>query len=76
MTLMMSTTLANRIADDLAHGMKERRHFEAERGDDHGRLRFMARADGYVMVRRPGAAPYCITEKDWLALPTWSKPRA
>ncbi len=34
-----------------------------------GRLRYMAHAKGYVMVRRPGCIPFVMDEKDWLALP-------
>jgi hypothetical protein len=29
----------------------------------------MATADGWVMVRRPGAAPYTLTAKEWRDLP-------
>ncbi len=35
--------------------------------------KFMARADGYVMVRRKGCLPYVMSEKDWLALPAAQK---
>lgn len=31
--------------------------------------RLMAMADGWVMVRRPGAAPYTMTSKEWADLP-------
>jgi uncharacterized Fe-S cluster-containing radical SAM superfamily protein len=33
------------------------------------RLRLMARAEGYVMVRYKGCAPFIMREKDWIALP-------
>jgi hypothetical protein len=39
------------------------------RQDRTGPLRLMASAEGYVMVRRPGAMPFVIAEKDWLSLP-------
>lgn len=32
------------------------------------RIRFMARHSGYVMVRKPGAMPFVLTEKEWLGL--------
>lgn len=32
--------------------------------------REMARANGWVMVRRPGCAPYTIGEREWDALPS------
>jgi hypothetical protein len=38
-------------------------------------LRLMARASGYVMVRRSGAKPFVLSEKDWLALPVASTAR-
>lgn len=33
----------------------------------HMEVRIMAKAEGYVMVRRKGASPFIITENDWLA---------
>jgi hypothetical protein len=33
------------------------------------RLTPMARSRGYVMIRRPRAVPFVISEKDWLKLP-------
>lgn len=33
-------------------------------------LRLMAYADGYCMVRSHGAAPFVMSLKEWLALPT------
>jgi len=33
------------------------------------RIRLMALAEGYVMVRYEGCAPFIMTEKDWAALP-------
>jgi hypothetical protein len=35
-----------------------------------GESRYMAHADGYVMVRRPHCMPYVMAEKEWLALPS------
>ncbi|WP_226018430.1 hypothetical protein [Novosphingobium sp. FKTRR1] len=34
-----------------------------------GLVRFMASADGYVMVRRPTCAPFIVSNKDWLSWP-------
>lgn len=36
--------------------------------DQHGPIRFMAAADGYVMVRRPGCVPFVLTAAAWAAL--------
>lgn len=41
----------------------------AERGDEYGPIRFITMAEGYVMVRRPGAMPWCESVKKWLARP-------
>lgn len=35
----------------------------------HGPVRLMGEAEGYCMVRRPGAMPFVISLKEWLALP-------
>lgn len=35
------------------------------------RIRFMARANGYVMCRKPGAAPFVLTEREWSKLPIY-----
>lgn len=43
------------------------------RTDDRGPLRLMAKAEGYVMVRRPGCVPFVLQESDWLALPATEK---
>ena len=40
----------------------------ADRYDEHGRIRFMTRSDGYVMVRRPHCMPFVLAEKKWLSL--------
>lgn len=32
--------------------------------DDKRKVRVMARAEGYAMVRRPGCAPYVVSEKE------------
>lgn len=34
-----------------------------------GRVKFMTEAKGYVMARKPGAAPFVIALKEWLSLP-------
>lgn len=39
--------------------MKERRNYEG------GPICFMAKADGYVMVRRPGCTPFILSAKEW-----------
>lgn len=39
-----------------------------------GRLRFMARSGGYVMVRRPKCQPFVLTEKEWGKLPLFEEP--
>lgn len=41
----------------------------ADAYDRHGRIRFMVRSGGYVMCRRPGAAPFVLSEKHWRKLP-------
>lgn len=41
--------------------MAKREH----RYDRHGRIRLVARAEGYVMARRPGCAPFVLTERKW-----------
>lgn len=38
-----------------------------DRGDES---REMARADNWVMARRPGCIPYTISAKEWDALPS------
>lgn len=40
------------------------------RYDLNGELRLMAKADGYVMVRHPGAMPFVLPLKVWDRLPT------
>lgn len=37
--------------------------------DIYGRLTFMVRSGGYVMVKRPRCAPFVMTEKEWRKLP-------
>lgn len=32
---------------------------------DGARIRFMAAADGYAMVRRPGCAPFVVDIAEW-----------
>ena len=39
-----------------------------ERYDRHGPVCLMAQADGYYMVRRPGAAPFVLNTREWAAL--------
>lgn len=34
-----------------------------------GHIKELARADGWVMVRRPGCIPYCVREREWDRLP-------
>jgi hypothetical protein len=33
------------------------------------RVRLMARSGGYVMVRKPRAIPFVLSEKEWAKLP-------
>ena len=42
---------------------------EIKRRDRFGRIDFMAAANGYVMVRRPGCIPFVMREKEWSDLP-------
>lgn len=37
-------------------------------GEHSREARCMAVADGYVMVRHPGAMPFVMSEKEWLKL--------
>lgn len=39
------------------------------RRDQHGLLRQVKPSEGYVIVRRKGAAPFVASQKDWDALP-------
>lgn len=43
------------------------------RYDAVGKLRMIACAEGYVMVRRPRAMPFVMDGKEWTALPTQSQ---
>lgn len=36
--------------------------------DAHGKRRLMARAEGYVMCRRPHSSPHVLSEKEWLEM--------
>lgn len=46
----------------------------APRGSDRpSRVTYMAHGKGWVMIRRPGAAPFTITEKEWLAFPVYER---
>lgn len=47
---------------------REQADFRRDRYEN-GRLRYLAHADGYVMVRRPHAVPYVIRESKWRQLP-------
>lgn len=42
--------------------MKERRDYGG------GPIRLMAKAEGYVMVRRPGCLPFILSVKEWESL--------
>lgn len=48
--------------------IKVARKIREERYDRYGPIRKMAEADGYVMIRRPRATPYAISQKEWDAL--------
>lgn len=43
------------------------------RFDMRGKIVLMAKADGYVMVRRPWDTPYVMSMSDWLRLPVMTK---
>lgn len=49
----------------------DRKLVEQEQGDG-GRVRLMVRSGGYVMVRRPGAMPFVLTEKEWARMPLFA----
>lgn len=35
------------------------------RSDEYGPMRLMAYAEGYVMARRKGGAPFIVSAKEW-----------
>lgn len=37
--------------------------------DRHGKLLYMCRSGGYVMVKRPRCMPFVLTLKDWSKMP-------
>lgn len=39
------------------------------RYDMHGEICLMCECDGYCMVRRPHAVPFCVSRADWDRLP-------
>jgi hypothetical protein len=41
---------------------------EEYRYDKHGRMKLMARVDGWVMCRRRGCVPFVRSEKEWAAM--------
>ena len=41
---------------------------DAVRYDKLGAIRSMATADGYLLVRRPGCAPFVLTAEEWNSL--------
>jgi hypothetical protein len=45
------------------------RMISERRYDEGSEIREMARADGYVMARRPGCMPFVISAKEWDAMP-------
>ena len=48
-------------------------HKDRAHPSDGGKVRFMVSSGGYVMVRRPRAAPYVMPEKAWLRLPFYEE---
>lgn len=60
--------------------IRERKEMLKARNDGSsykdGRVNYMAHADGWVMVRRPGCIPYTVTMADWLALPVFAKEKS
>lgn len=45
-----------------------KRTSENQRYDALGPIRIMAEAEGYMMVRRPGRAPFVLEKRDWNSL--------
>lgn len=45
------------------------RELKQDRAYRAGRVKYMTHAKGYVMVRKPGAVPFVLSQKEWLALP-------
>lgn len=52
---------------------EEWREFMQDRERNTFRLRLMAHADGYVMVRHPAATPFVLPVKEWESLPPYIK---
>jgi hypothetical protein len=48
---------------------RRRDELVADRRLDNTRVRFMAEADGYVMVRKPHCVPFIMQTSEWLRLP-------
>jgi hypothetical protein len=69
MTAIFSRTFEMK-GSDLKEAFRARREFEADR-NWNGLLKYMAHADGYVMVRRLRALPFVLSEKSWRDLPAW-----
>lgn len=44
------------------------------RDPEGGRIRYMARSGGYVMVRKSRMMPFVLTEKEWAKLPIFDAP--
>jgi hypothetical protein len=53
--------------------MREYRLIKTWRGGSPGPARLISRAEGYAMVRRPGAVPFVVSEKEWDAAPSCDK---
>jgi hypothetical protein len=48
--------------------MSESKRFDTrDRFDERGLIKFMAQADGYVMVRRPRGMPFVLTANKWIS---------
>lgn len=53
--------------------MSEHPPIHVDRKDRTGRIRFMVRSGGYVMVRRPHFMPFVLPERKWMNLPAFDQ---
>jgi hypothetical protein len=47
--------------------------FVAPRAYKGGKATYMAHGKSYVMARRPGCAPFVVTEKEWREMPLFER---
>jgi len=60
---MLKPHKINDECEDCIQALKRPRVFRG------GRVTLMARAKGYVMVRKTRAMPFVLSEKEWFSLP-------